>query len=125
MCIKPLSVDEGKVKINLDQQGNHYGINCDVRVDDGQLHTLIISRVGLELTLQIDKHLPLVASVYQNFSQLLDANIFLGGRLEYFQDEKPGLRGCFHQLMLDEREIDFEKDPIKTANIVPCQEYVT
>ena len=72
----------------------------------------------------MDKHKPLLASVHQNFSQLLHSNLFLGGSLEAFQAEKSGLRGCLHQVMLDNAEIDFEKDPVNTANIVPCQEYV-
>ena len=57
---------------------------------------------------------------YFYFSQ--SDHLFIGGNIEEFQKGSLGLRGCIHQVFIDSRDIDLEKEPIKTANIVPCQE---
>ena len=49
-------------------------------------------------------------------------SLYLGGKIQDFEMNQAGLRGCIHQLLFGTREIDLEKDPIKTANVVPCKE---
>ena len=50
------------------------------------------------------------------------SNIFVGGRIQDFRVGKSGLKGCMYQLIMNNHEVDFESDPVNTANIVPCQE---
>ena len=32
-----------------------------------------------------------------------------------------GFRGCLHSLSVRGQEVDLEKEPVRTANVVPCQ----
>ena len=66
-----------------------------------------------------------------------ESNIFVGGLppdfvqgqdnatksvlMKWFgEEEQAFFEGCIHSLSLQFDEIDFAKDPIRTANLVPC-----
>jgi hypothetical protein len=51
---KHILVSEGRIKQKLVQNGAVYVANCDIRIDDGSLHTLILTRNGQVFRLQID-----------------------------------------------------------------------
>ncbi len=42
--------------------------------------------------------------------------------MNHFRYMRRGFQGCVHEVVLDEVKIDFAKDSIETANIVPCLE---
>ena len=122
----------GELKLSVNNYGNYYGINCDIKINDGQLHTLTIMKTSNKISMQIDKN----EEIQQVFSEELQdmnmienaeknsskSNLFLGGRIREFHAGKSGFRGCLYQLIIDNKEIDFETNPVNTANVVPCQE---
>ena len=96
-------------------------------LDDGQLHTLHIGHNTSSQYLKIDEH-ELISQNWNAKIQEVVNNIqtgnslYLGGKIQDFEMNQAGLRGCIHQLLFGTQEIDLEKDPIKTANVVPCKE---
>ena len=129
----------GELKLSVNNYGNYYGINCDIKINDGQLHTLTIMKMSNKISMQIDKNEEIqqvfseelqdmnsmqienaAAAVEKNSSSKF--NLFLGGRIREFHAGKSGFRGCLYQLIIDNKEIDFETNPVNTANVVPCQE---
>ena len=119
----------GELKLSVNNYGNYYGINCDIKINDGQLHTLTIMKMSNKISMQIDKN----EEIQQVFSEELQDinlienaapaeknsskfNLFLGGRIREFHAGKSGFRGCLYQLIIDNKEIDFETNPVNTAN---------
>ena len=46
----------GELKLSVNYYGTYYGINCDLKINDGQLHTLTIMKMSNKLSMQIDEH---------------------------------------------------------------------
>ena len=118
-----ITVSNGHLKLNLFQNGDFYGIQCDVRVNDGQLHTLTLEIEPKKISLILDDKDPIT----QEIDQIIDFQsdyLFIGGKIEEFLVGKAGFRGCIYQIVIDTTEIDFSDDnnSLITANIVPCLE---
>ena len=118
-----ITVSNGHLKLNLFQNGDFYGIQCDVRVNDGQLHTLTLEIEPKKISLILDGKDPIT----QEIDQIIDLQsdyLFIGGKIEEFLVGKAGFRGCIYQIIIDTTEIDFSDDnnSLITANIVPCLE---
>lgn len=52
----PFLVLNGELKLSVNYYGTYYGINCDLKINDGQLHTLTIMKMANKLSMQIDEH---------------------------------------------------------------------
>ena len=46
----------GELKMSVKNNGNYYGIHCDIKINDGQLHTLTIMKMANKISMQIDEH---------------------------------------------------------------------
>ena len=42
--------------MSVKNNGNYYGIHCDIKINDGQLHTLTIMKMSNKISMQIDEH---------------------------------------------------------------------
>ena len=42
--------------MSVQNNGNYYGIHCDIKINDGQLHTLTIMKMSNKISMQIDEH---------------------------------------------------------------------
>lgn len=103
--------------------GDYYGINCDIKVNDGQLHTLRLVKKANLLSMQLDSFDKIQQIINKDLQELDNQqSIYVGGRIKEFHDGKSGFRGCLYQLILDNKEINFDENNVNTANIVPCQE---
>merc|ERR1712156_301965 len=51
-----VSILNGELKLSVNNYGNYYGINCDIKINDGQLHTLTIMKMSNKISMQIDKN---------------------------------------------------------------------
>ena len=117
-----ITISNGHSKLLLYQNGDFYGIQCDVRVDDGQLHTLTLEMEAKKMTLILDENEPIVQEIDTQIS--IQSDLFIGGKIEDFLLGKPGFRGCIYQILIDAIEVDFSDKSLTTANIVPCLENV-
>ena len=117
-----ITVSNGHLKLQLYQNGDFYGIQCDVRVDDGQLHTLTLEMEAKKMTLILDENEPIGQEIDTQIS--IQSDLFIGGKIEDFLLGKPGFRGCIYQILIDTIEVDFSDKSLRTANIVPCLENV-
>ena len=111
----------GHLKLQMYQNGDYYGIQCDVRVDDGQLHTLTLEITSKSVSFILDQNEPIIQTLDQNWIWASE-HFFIGGKIEEFVLGKIGFRGCIYQVLMDTKEIDFADDSISTGNIVPCLE---
>ena len=119
----------GQLRLSLNDAVSFQSIQCDIKINDGQLHTVIITFKNNVLSLQLDKTQPITAKIslkdfdLEKVREIIRSqNLFVGGSLDHFRSGKFGFKGCMYQLILNNQEIDFETDPVNTANIVPCQE---
>eukprot|EP00093_Oithona_nana_P004907 04907.XXX_103654_102927_1 [CDS] Oithona nana genome sequencing. len=120
-----VTVSNGHLKLSLFQNGDFYGIQCDVRINDGQLHTLTLEIKAKTISLILDGKDPIT----QEIDKVIDFQsdyLFIGGKIQEFLVGKPGFRGCIYQIIVDTTEIDFSdnNNSLTTANIVPCLENV-
>ena len=51
-----MTVVDGKLILQWIQNASQYTISCDVRIDDGQLHTLTIGLNNTKISFKIDHH---------------------------------------------------------------------
>ena len=56
MTLFHFSVLNGELKMSVNNNGNYYGIHCDIKINDGQLHTLTIMKMSNKISMQIDEH---------------------------------------------------------------------
>ena len=115
-----VSVHDGKLILT-----GHGHVISDTRVDDGQLHALSISRDMTRDDLiytQLDGHKVQEVEVKPSSSASDLGQVYIGGTLDLFKIGLNGLQGCVHQVLVDDKEIDFAKDTAETANVVPCVE---
>ena len=110
-------VKDGEISMIWIRDGTQYTINCNIKVNDGQLHSLNLHKNQTHLSFKLDNHEPIEHELFELRHAKFSGNLFVGGHFDEFRSGKPGLKGCIHQMFLDFRQIDFEKDAIKTANV--------
>lgn len=124
-----LSAENGQLLVAVVQDGSYYQMRCNIRIDDGQLHTLKVSKKPNLLSMQLDDHEKIQQIINKALSRFDKSHFVLGGHMQAFHDGKAGFKGCLYQLIIDNMETNLKKlvtegnvNNVKTANIVPCLE---
>ncbi|XP_055326013.1 basement membrane-specific heparan sulfate proteoglycan core protein-like [Sitodiplosis mosellana] len=124
-----LAVVDGYLEFSLQLDGQEMTIKSEKRVDDGEMHQVVIKRDGKEATLQVglnDIGRKTIESL-RNFS-FLTGNVFIGGapninKLTGYR-YKQGFKGCIHliQSMQDSslQDVDIHSSVVAGYDVDSC-----